>query len=89
MPEVTPETFGLVDKSPAELEERRRQIVAKIAAAPGGYDDPDIPIEILQELSLVTGMLRRKTAGPPKAAKPTKRGNGPKLSSDDLMNLIG
>lgn len=88
MPEANADTFGLADKSPAELEERRRQIVTQIAAAPKGYDDPSIPMELLTELSVVTAMLRRKTAGPPKTAKPSKRGNGPKLSIDDLASLI-
>ncbi len=87
MPEVDPTTFGLDKLSPVELELRRRELVSRIAAMPKGYADPDTPIEILQELSLVAGMLRRKTSGPPKVAKTSKRGTGPKLSLDDLASL--
>jgi len=87
MPEVDPQTFGLEAMQPSQLEQRRQELVKKIAGMPKGYNDPDIPIEVLQELSLVTGMLRRKTAGPPKVAKTTKRGAA-KLSVDDLANLL-
>lgn len=89
MPEVTADTFNLKDKQPAELEQRRREIVSRIAAMPKGYDDPDVPIELLQELSLVAAMLRHKTSGPPKTAKTSKRGSGPKMTADDLANILG
>jgi len=89
VPEATAADFGLEGKERAELEARRREIVTKIAAMPKGYDDPDVPIELLQELSVVAGKLRRKTSGAPKEAKPTKRGTGPKLSLNDLANIVG
>jgi hypothetical protein len=64
--------------SPAELEERRRQIVA---SARGDYDS--LKTEDLQELSYVTATLRRRNAGPPKATKAAK----PKATLDSLLDL--
>ena len=89
MPEVTAVDFDLQGKEASELEARRREIVSKIAAMPKRYDDPDVPMELLQELALITGKLRRKTSGAPKEAKPTKRGSGPKMSLNDLANIVG
>lgn len=89
MPDVTPNHFGHENKSPSELEQRRREIVAEIQRFPKSYDDPDIPMPLLQELSLVTGMLRRRTAGPPKEAKPRKsKSSAPSATLDDIEALL-
>jgi len=82
MPEATPATFNLEGKSPAELEMRRREIVQSLTRDFKGYDDPDVPITMLQELAAVTASLRRKTAGPPKVAK--RSNGGGKATMDDL-----
>lgn len=88
MPEVTLNTFNLQDHSPAQLEQERRAVVTIIASFPKSYDDPDVPTELLQKLALITGTLRRRTAGPPKAAKASKRSGAPKPSVEDLKDLI-
>lgn len=67
-------------KTPSELEQRRRDIVASLTTKYKGYDDPEVPIELLSELALITSTLRRKNAGPPKA--PSKARNRPTV--DDL-----
>jgi hypothetical protein len=64
--------------SPQELELRRREIASK---AQGDYEN--ISIEHLEELAFITSTLRKRSAGPPKAPKPTK---GPK-TLDDLANM--
>lgn len=88
MPEITLNNFGLQDKSPAELEQRRREVVKSIAGFPKSYDDPDCPETLLQELALITGTLRRRTATPPKEAKASKRSGAPKATIDDLKALL-
>lgn len=88
MSEVTLSTFQLDGKSPSELEQERRAVVAAIAAFPGSYDDPDLPETLLQKLALITGTLRRRTAGPPKAAKPSKKSGAPKATIEDLKDLL-
>lgn len=72
--------------SPAELEQRRRDIVGAMQKLPRTYHDA--PTEMLQELAFITGSLRRKTAGPPKEAKRTKRSSGPAASLDDLDSMM-
>ena len=65
-----------------DLESRRRAIVTKAA---GSHDN--LSLEDLHELAAITGVLRRKASGPPKAAKPTKEKRvkaGP-ISLDDLV----
>lgn len=79
MPNVDPSLFGLQDKQPAELDQRMRDILAQINSFPQKHEDHNVPLPLLQELSLVTGMLRRRTAGPPKVAKRTSI--GPKVTS--------
>jgi hypothetical protein len=67
-------TFDTSGKTPSELEQRRRDIVLSLTTKYKGYDDPDVPIELLSELALITSTLRRKNAGPPKApARPRNR----------------
>jgi hypothetical protein len=60
---------ALATQTPAELEQRRREIVTAFTTKYRGYDDPDIPLELLHELAFITQTLRRKNAGPPKAKK--------------------
>lgn len=72
--------------SPAQLEQRRRELIAEIAKLPRSYKDA--ATEVLQELAFLTGTLRRKTAGPPKETKRTKRSNGPAASIDDLEGMM-
>ena len=79
MPNVDPSLFGLDGKQPHELDARMRDILAEIQRFPQSYDDPNVPTPLLQELSLITGMLRRRTAGPPKVAK--KPALSPKVKS--------
>lgn len=81
MPEANAETFGLQDRTPTELEARRREIIAFLQTQPRGFDDPNVPLEILQELAAVTAILRRKSAGPPKVAK---RASKTPATLDDL-----
>lgn len=71
--------------SPPELEQRRREICKSLQALPRGYDDPDAPIELLHELAIITSTLRRRTSGPPKAAKPAKTS---KLSAKPTLDSL-
>lgn len=84
MPEMTLATQGLEDKTPAELEDMRRQLVAKIKTDFAG-DLDKTPVEWLKNLSAITSSLRKRNAGPPKEAK-TKAAKGPK-SLDDLLGM--
>lgn len=74
--------FKLDGLSPVELEERRRAILATIRTYPQSYDDPNLPTELLRELSVIVSTLRRRNAGPPKTAKP--KGPAPKPTLDEL-----
>jgi len=62
-----------------DLESRRRAIVAKAA---GSHDN--LSLEDLHELAAITGVLRRKASGPPKAAKEKRVKAGP-VSLKDLI----
>jgi hypothetical protein len=84
MPEANIIAFNLEGKSPPELEARRREIIATMTSTYRGYDDPDIPMELLSELSVVTSFLRRKNAGPPKAT-PKPKGTKKVATTDDLL----
>lgn len=55
------------NRNPTDLEARRREIVA---LARGNHENLDH--ELLHELAAITGVLRRKASGPPKAAKVPK-----------------
>lgn len=70
-------------KSPAELEQRRREIVMSLTTQYKGYDDPDVPLDLLRELALITSTLRRKNAGPPRA----RRTNGKRPPSVDDLEI--
>ena len=83
MPEATLLTLNLAGKTPAELEQRRREIVKSLTEVYKGYDDPDVPAHVLHELAAITATLRRKTSGPPKVAKP--RAKKSVTTTDDLM----
>ena len=65
--------------STIDLESRRRAIVTKGA---GSHDN--LSLEDLHELAAVTGVLRLKASGPPKAAKPKRVKAGP-TSLEDLV----
>lgn len=65
MPEID---LSLYEKiPPTDLEAQRRAIVAKAA---GNHEN--LSIEDLHTLAAITGVLRRKASGPPKAAKAPK-----------------
>jgi len=68
MTQSTLANFSLETATPVELELRRREILASIG--PTAWEDADPAV--LHELALVARALRRKNAGPPKAAKPAK-----------------
>lgn len=73
-------------KSPSELIQRREEITRHLSSLPGQY--ADAPTELLQELAFIYGALRRKTSGPPKVAKATKRSSTPKATVDDLAGML-
>jgi hypothetical protein len=76
-------------KSPIELHARRAEILATIQTYPLSWKDPNIPTELLQELAFIAGTLRRKNAGPPRAAKPQRRGSAiNKSTTADLLRMI-
>ena len=64
------QSFDTNGKTPSELEQRRRDIVASLTTKYRGYNDPNVPLELLSELALITSTLRRKNAGPPRASRP-------------------
>lgn len=66
MPEIDLSKYELMP--PVDLEARRRDIIAK---SKGSHDN--LSIEDLHELAGITGVLRRKASGPPKAVKGTKK----------------
>jgi hypothetical protein len=66
----------------ADLESRRREIVALAA---GRHDN--LPVELLHELAAITGVLRRKASGPPKAAKAPKAAKPVKPAAATLDDL--
>ena len=63
-----------VAKDPIALESRRREIISTLNTQYGGYDHPDVPLDLLRELAFIVSKLRRPTSGPPrKPGSPTKR----------------
>lgn len=92
-PIETPLSRPVADMDPAELELRRRTLVAQISSHPGGTDDA--PLDWLRELAAVTSALRRRTAGPPKRPRTTtgtgsacKGPKGAPKSVGDLLDLL-
>jgi len=77
MPEIDLSVYEKIP--PVDLEARRRAIIAKAA---GQHDN--LSIDELHELAGITGVLRRRSSGPPKT-KPTKspKANG-KATVEDL-----
>lgn len=75
--------FDLHDKTPSELEQRRRDIVLSLTTTYKGYDDPEVPLELLGELAQITSKLRRKNAGAP-SVKPKPKGPRSRPTIDDL-----
>lgn len=65
MPEIDLAKYEGID--PNTLESRRRDIVA---LSKGNHEN--LSIDLLHELAAITGVLRRKASGPPKAAKGTR-----------------
>jgi hypothetical protein len=63
MPEIDLKIYETI--APVDLEARRRTIVLKAA---GQHDN--LTIDELHELAAITGVLRRRASGPPKAVKP-------------------
>lgn len=88
MPEANLTSFSLEGLSPQDLETERRRIVTSLTTDFQGYDDPAIPKELLQKLVVITAALRRKNAGPPKAAKPAKGEAKAKKSLDDVLGML-
>lgn len=65
---------------PSDLENMRRAIVAK---ANGSHDN--LSIDDLHQLAAITGVLRRRASGPPKAVK--AKGERAKPAKADLGDL--
>jgi hypothetical protein len=87
MPEATLAQLNLEGLTPGELEQRRRDIVASLTRDYKGYDDPAVPTSLLHELVAITSSLRKRTSGPPRAAKTAaQRRNAakPRATTDDL-----
>lgn len=76
MPEIDLSTYEKI--APVDLEQRRRAIIAKAA---GQHDN--LSIDELHELAAITGVLRRRASGPPRATR-TKASKPAKPSIMDL-----
>jgi hypothetical protein len=83
MTEATLAHLNLSGKTPAELEQRRGEIVKSLTTTYKGFDDPNVPTTLLHELAAITSALRRRSSGPPKVAKKTRVSKA--VSTDDLM----
>lgn len=80
MPELDISSYSAMD--PNVLETKRRAILTK---ANGNHDNLDLMD--LHELAAITGVLRRRSSGPPKAVKEKKAPGVKKpgkASADDL-----
>lgn len=89
MPEANLAHFSLDDKSPQELETERREIVLSLTTKYRGYDDPEVPRELLARLAVITATLRRKNAGPPKKPKAEPKAKAaPKKSLAAVMDVL-
>lgn len=88
MAEATLAEFGLAEAEPAQLEARRAAISLEMLTQYKGFNDPDLPIKLLQELSAITGALRRRTAKPPKVAKEKKKPGRVTMTTADLAKLL-
>lgn len=89
MPEANLAAFNLEGMDPAQLEQRRRAIVQSMLTDYRGYNDPNVPMALLQELSAITGALRNKTARPPKrAAGSTPKKANKKPTTADIADMF-
>lgn len=88
MPLVNLETFSLEGKSPAELEQRRQEIGRILEALPEGINDPDADIALLQELSIITGTLRRTREAKEPRANGTKAPKSKPSTLKDLEDML-
>lgn len=79
MPEIDLAIYEKIP--PTDLEAQRREIVAK---ANGNHEN--LSIEDLHTLAAITGVLRRKASGPPKAVKTpgSKKTKPAQATLDDL-----
>lgn len=89
MPDVSTQFPDLAGLNAAELDQRRRDIVARIAGIP--VDDVDL--DTLRELSALTAQLRKKSAGPPPKAAANgkaapKKGPVKKATVADIFDAL-
>ena len=77
MPEIDLSVYEKLP--PTDLEARRRALITKAA---GQHDN--LTIEELHELAGLTGVLRRRASGPPKAAKLPRAAKAAKPTIMDL-----
>ena len=85
MPAASLSDLGLSDKTPSELEAFRLSLVDTLRTEYKGYDDPEVPMDLLKKLAVVTSTLRRKNAGPPKTAKTSKTPKEKAQTEDFLL----
>ena len=78
MPEIDLAMYEKI--APVDLEQRRRAIITK---ANGQHDN--LSIDELHELAAITGVLRRRASGPPKAPRAAKAKGPP--SKPSIMDL--
>lgn len=86
MPPADLAAFSLEDKSPEQLEQRRREIVS--AYGPSGVDKIELMSnDHLKELAALTAALRRRTT-PSVKKRAAKSAKAPKVSADDLLSQL-
>lgn len=83
MPAASLSDLGLEGKTPQDLEAIRREIISTLQTDYKGYDDPEVPMDLLNKLAVVTSSLRRKNAGPPKTKTP--KASASKAKVDDFI----
>lgn len=88
MPILTAKDFDLEAKSPSELEQRRREIIAHISTFPQQENDDAVPFDLLRELAAITSTLRRRNSGPPKTANVRAKKPRTKHDPDTLKDLL-
>ena len=77
---VAPANSDLNAMSPEDLERERRRLTEKAA---GNY--ATMSEEDLQRLAYIASTLRRRSSGPPKAARDTKQSSKGKPTLDDVL----
>jgi len=82
------DSLNFEEMSHDELQARRAEICKR--APTGDYNE--LTIDDLRELALVSAIIRRRTAGPPKALKSATKIKSPKTSTkksfDDLLGDV-